>query len=352
MSNKSVAAAKLALPIRSPKRERQQRFHEPIVLTGAGCAAYVEPLPDGRHHVSVEAQADFSGPCPAWVTSYPLALVREVYAAKGLYVCDEIMREEDPRYVEHAIRHEVLGYVEAAAFAGKRVLDFGCGSGASTLVMSRLLPRCELVGVELEERLLRLARLRAEGLGRTGMQFLLSPSGTSLPEGIGEFDYIVLSAVFEHLLPREREVLLPRIWDHLKPGGILFVNQTPHRWSPMEMHTTGLPLINYLPDALAFRMARSFSRRINRDDDWQSLLRAGIRGGTIREILRILRARGSATLLTPKSSVGDQIDLWYGKLSRRHAGFKKAMWGLLKLLKPVAGVHLVPELTLAIRKTA
>ena len=48
--------------------------------------------------------------------------------------------EEDPRYVERAIRNDVLGYVEARAFAGKRVLDFGCGAGASTLVMSRMLP--------------------------------------------------------------------------------------------------------------------------------------------------------------------------------------------------------------------
>lgn len=311
----------------------------------------VEPLPDGRHRIQLHAASAFAGASSAWTTRYPLNLIYEIHAAKGLYVCDEIMREEDPRYVEHAIRHEVLGYVDAAEFAGKRVLDFGCGSGASTLVMSRLLPHCELVGVELEERLLRLARLRAERLGKTGMQFLVSPSGTSLPEGIGDFDYIVLSAVFEHLLPREREVLLPRIWTHLKPGGILFVNQTPHRWSPVETHTTGLPLINYLPDALAFSAARGFSRRINRDDDWQSLLRAGIRGGTIREILGILGARGSATLLAPKSSVGDQIDLWYGKLSRRHAWLKKTIWGLLKLLKPLAGVHLVPELTLAIRKT-
>ena len=44
------------------------------------------------------------------------------------------------------------------------------------------------------------------------------------------------------------------------------------------------------------------------------------------------------------------IDLWHGKLSPRRARLKKAVWRLLKLLKPVGGVHLVPELTLAIRK--
>jgi len=306
----------------------------------------VTPLADGRHRVEVNAPPGFTEASRACITRYPLELIYQIHATKGLYACDEIAREEDPRYVEHAVRHEVLSYVAAADFAGKRVLDFGCGAGASSLVMSRLLPPCEIVGIELQERLLRLARSRAERLGRRGIRFLLSPSPSSMPDGIGEFDYVVLSAVFEHLLPGERAALLPLIWSHLKPGGILFINQTPHRWSPMEMHTTGLPLINYLPDALACRAAR-LSRRYQ-DDTWPAMLRAGIRGGTSREILGILG--DSAALVQPRA--GDAIDLWHGKLSRRHAWLKKCAWAFLKALKPLGGVHLVPELTLAIRKTA
>src|SRR5205085_4362018 len=115
-------------------------------------------------------------------------------------------------------------------------------------------------------------------------------------------------------------VLLPRIWSHLKPGGVLFINQTPHRYSPIEMHTTGLPLINYLPDALAFSAARRFSKRINGDEDWTALLRAGIRGATTGEILRVLGARSA--LLEPQR--GDHIALWYGKLSKRYGWLKNA----------------------------
>jgi len=180
---------------------------DPVVLTGAGNTVRVQALGDGRRSVVVQDQSDLAGACPEWVTSYPLALIREIYQAKGAYVCDEIRREEDPVYVEHSIRHEVLGYLEPAEFAGKRVLDFGCGSGASTMVLCRLLPRCHLVGIELEERLLRLARLRALHFGRQDVRFLQSPSGDSFPEGMGRFHYIVLSAVFEHLLPHERREL-------------------------------------------------------------------------------------------------------------------------------------------------
>jgi len=306
----------------------------------------VERLSDGRHCIEVQPDQGFAGAAARWTTAYPPELILEIHATKHAYVCDEIRREEDPLYVERAIRHEVLGYVDAEAFRGKRILDFGCGAGASTLVMSRLFPPCELVGVELEERLLRLARLRAEHLGRSTINFLLSPSGTALPSGLGEFDYIVLSAVYEHLLPEERKVLLPRIWSRLKPGGVLFINQTPHRYSPIEMHTTGLPLINYLPDALAFALTQRFCKRLNGDEDWPAMLRAGIRGATIGEILHVLG--GEAALLEPKQ--GDPIDLWHRKLSKRHALVKKAIWAVLKALKPIAGIHLVPELIVAIRK--
>jgi 2-polyprenyl-3-methyl-5-hydroxy-6-metoxy-1,4-benzoquinol methylase len=306
----------------------------------------VERLADGRHHIQVEPEQGCPGAARSWTTAYPAELILEIHGTKRAYVCDEIRREEDPRYVERSLRHEVLGYLDAEAFRGKRILDFGCGAGASTLVMSRLFAPCEIVGVELEERLLKLAMLRADYLGKSQLRFQLSPSGTTLPAGLGEFDYIVLSAVYEHLLPHERGALLPRLWAHLKPGGVLFINQTPHRYSPLELHTTGLPLINYLPDRLACWATKRFSRRLAGDEDWPALLRAGIRGATIGEIVRTLGSR--AELLLPRH--GDPIDLWYGKLSPRYGWFKKAMWAALKALKPIAGTHLVPELTLAIRK--
>jgi 2-polyprenyl-3-methyl-5-hydroxy-6-metoxy-1,4-benzoquinol methylase len=310
--------------------------------------ARLQPLPDGRHLVQVTIPPGATGVSGTWATRYPPDLIHAIHATKGYFACDEIMREEDPNYVERSIRSDVLGYLDPSAFAGKRLLDFGCGAGASLLVMSRLLPSCELVGVELQERLIKLARLRAKHLGKGSVEVHLSPSGTALPDGIGDFDYIVFSAVYEHLLPKERTSLLPLLWAHLKPGGVLFLNQTPHRWSPLEAHTTGLPLINYLPDRLAYAMAKRFSRRIKESDDWQDLLRAGIRGGTTGEILGLLG--DSAALLEPRGEIGDRIDLWYGRLSPRRRLLKRGAWALLKTLKPVGGIHLIPELSLAIRK--
>lgn len=309
----------------------------------------IEPLASGKHRISIEPSNGAFVERRSCTTAYPRPLIEAIFAAKGLSICDEIMREEDPAYVERSIRQEILGYVAAEQFAGKRVLDFGCGAGASTMVLRRLLPPCKIVGVELQERLLTIARLRNAYLAGSEIVFLRSPSPQSLPQNLGEFDFVVFSALFEHLLPAERPALLQLVWRHMKPGAILFLNQTPHRYSPIEAHTTFLPLINYLPDALAQRMAR-LSQRVPRDATWEELLRAGIRGATVREILGILRSCGTPALLAPRPEIGDRIDLWYSKLSRRHAWLKRGIWGSLKVLRALTGIELTPELGLAIRK--
>lgn len=322
-----------------------------IELQCADGRVAVVPLPDGRWSISVHPKPGLHVRANRWVSRYPLALIREIQATKGLYVCDEIMREEDPRYVEHYLRREMLSYVPPMVFRGKRILDFGCGSGASPTVLSRLLPECEIVGVELEERLLRIARLRAKLFGLDRVRFLHSPAGDTLPDGLGEFDFVLFSAVFEHLLPPERRNLLPLVWNRLKPGGILFLNQTPYRYSPVEVHTTGgMPLINYLPDQVTLRIVRRFSHCYSGEVTWERLLRDGIRGGTVSEILRILRQHGRPVVLEPRADVGDRIDLWYGSLSARHRWLKRAIRAGLKLIKLTSGSVITPSLALAIRK--
>jgi 2-polyprenyl-3-methyl-5-hydroxy-6-metoxy-1,4-benzoquinol methylase len=320
---------------------------------GRKCSLQLEPLADGRHRITVRPYPGQAVSRRSWVTAYPLELILRFFATKDLSVCDEIMREEDPRYVEHKVRTEVLTYLPPAAFAGRRILDFGCGSGASPLVLARVLPPCEIVGVELEAKLLELARLRAQHFGRTTLKLLRSPSGDSLPPDLGEFDFIMFNAVFEHLLPHERHALLPLVWHHLRPGGVLFLNQTPYRWSPVETHTTqGMPLINYLPDAATLWAARKYCKRIAPDESWESLLRRGIRGGTVPEILAILGGSKCAQLLCPLPETGDRVDLWYKSLSPKHAGFKRALWMSLKAIKALSGREVTPTLSLAIRKVA
>ncbi len=289
-------------------------------------------------------------------TAYPIDLIERILSIKGpAYLCDEIMRDEWPEYVEKHIYYDVFGYADKEQFKGKSILDFGCGSAASTMVLSRMLPDTRITGVELEPSLLEIAKLRAEHY-KVGdrVRFFQSPDGNSLSEDIGTFDFIFLNAVYEHLLPQERKTVLPLLWSHLRPKGILFINQTPYRWFPIESHTTsGLIFINYMPDFMASFYARRFSKRKLANDSWPSLLRKGIRGGSAKEIITILKNNAcSPVLLTPNQlGLKDRIDMW-GAVSTnsRYLLIKKIVFQLFKLIKLTTGVILLPTLSLAIEK--
>jgi len=324
-------------------------------LTHRDGSVDVEETGGGRRRVTVRvADPSIFVPVSSCETAYPVPLVEAILAVKSpAFLCDEILREEDPRYVERNIRFEVLSYAAAGEFAGKRLLDFGCGAGASSAVLARLLPDAEIVGVDIDEGLVRAARLRAEHyrLGRAA--FLVSADPTAVPREAGEFDHILLSAVYEHLLPAERAALLPALWGRLRPGGVLFVNQTPYRYSPVESHSTHLPLLNYLPAPAAFRCARLLSRRIRRTDRWEDLLRKGIRGGSPGEILGLIRRAGGAPSLLEPSLLGmrDRIDIWRAvSTSKRPQALLGAAAAAMRLCRRLTGATVTPSLSLAIRK--
>jgi 2-polyprenyl-3-methyl-5-hydroxy-6-metoxy-1,4-benzoquinol methylase len=191
------------------------------ILEHAEATVHIERLDGERSKISVIPKVGVFVPTKTWETSYPLGLIEHIFRTKGpVDLCDEIKRDEDPAFVEHIFRWSILSYVRPQSFSGKRVLDFGCGCGASSLVLARLLPvSTQIVGVDLSSDYINLARHRSQIFGLDErLSFHVSPESDSLPNGIGKFDYVVLSAVYEHLLPQERLTLLPLLWSHTKPG--------------------------------------------------------------------------------------------------------------------------------------
>ncbi len=316
----------------------------------------IRTLSPGKRRVKVRLfDASLFMPIDSCDTSYPVDLIGVVLHAKGpQYLCDEILRDEDPRYVSRMLERDLLAYLDPGWFTGKRILDFGCGAGASTFAIARLFPDSEIVGVELRPWLMALAEQRRNFYRFSRVALKLSPSGLEIPSEIGMFDLVVMSAVYEHLLAEERRAILPRLWSTIRPGGYLFLNQTPHRYFPIEMHTTGLPLLNYLPDYLAYRIARAWSVRVRKTDTWEELLREGIRGATEQEILGLLQGHDGTrpTLLVPgRGSLGNRIDHWHKGLGQaRHRTAKRLLRLILVAIKRLTGITLVPELALLIRK--
>jgi len=290
-------------------------------------------------------------------TRYPLALIEAILQVKGpAWLCDEIARDEDTEYVQSDLMMSLLSYVSKGDFDGKLIMDFGCGSGASTVIIARTFPGCRVMGVELDEALLGIARLRTQHYRLRNVELLHSPAPDQLPREAIELDFVLLSAVWEHLLPAERPALLLKMWECLRPEGVLFINQTPDARFPIETHTTLLPLLNYLPDRWTMWCAHKFAKTIAPDASWECLLRMGVRGGTPGEILSILPKSPSPPLpLRPNGDgVKRQSDIYYcsarRRLSQRYRGWKRFFILRAVGLAPALGIPIAPYISLAIRR--
>lgn len=117
----------------------------------------------------------------------------------------------------------LLGHVRSG-----RVLDLGCGPGWTTLHLARA--GYEAVGVDIADRMIEIARDRAEREG-VEAEFLVADIET-LNLRRRDFDAVLLFDALHHC-PAYGEVLR-RAGDHLRPGGYLLLLEPSwlHRFSP------------------------------------------------------------------------------------------------------------------------
>jgi 2-polyprenyl-3-methyl-5-hydroxy-6-metoxy-1,4-benzoquinol methylase len=327
-----------------------------ITLAHGDGRVVIEEIGSGLRRVSVIPNSDDTFVHDwTWDTAYPVDLIKTILHISGVgYLCFEIMREEDEKFVQKLITNDIAAYFGIDDFSNARILDFGSGSGASSVLLARLFPSARIVGIELVGEYIHVAEQRAKFYGLSDrVTFVRSPGPSMLPADLGTFDLVVMSAVYEHLLPAERSSIMPQLWKLVRKGGFMFINQTPDIRFPLELHTTMLPGINYMPDRLAHVAATRFSKRIKKGESWENLLRMGIRGATEKEILRMNGPGDERPVLLEPNATGlsDRIDLYYKNTDPvRLRLLKTVSRKLLKVLRKVSGICLVPDLSLAIQK--
>lgn len=312
---------------------------------------HIKSLPDGRHELQCDVGITLAhSHC---ITDYPLELIKVIFDEFGAgYTVDEIMRDQDNNDAQLDVRYSVLSYFPDDILARKlRILDYGCGSGSSILALNRVFPNADITGLDHGPQYLKIAGLRARHFGLHNIELQQVPSaGTFSLQG---YDFAFLNAVYEHLLPDERPEVMKNIWHALKPGGALILNQTPHRWFPIETHTSGLPLINYLPDSLTHHAVNKFSKRSSGKDTWPQLLRAGVRGATVGEIMRdIHRIDPGAKRLQPIRIANSWAGIWYAaKRKRMREGAFKTAVTLTQKFVDLTRFPLSPYVNIAVRKS-
>ncbi len=126
------------------------------------------------------------------------------------------------RLLARVMRPSTLALLERAGLRdGQICLDVGCGGGDVTLDLARLVePRGCVVGIDLDEVKLDLARAEAAAAGLSNAEFRRGDIVTGVLPTPG-FDIVYARFLLSHL--REPARAVGRMRDLLAPGGLLIV---------------------------------------------------------------------------------------------------------------------------------
>ena len=108
--------------------------------------------------------------------------------------------------------------------APRRVVDLGCGTGASTLALLRELPGITVLGVDASEGMVSAARQRRWPAGR--VRFAVGPAqdlDAILGAGAAPRDAVFAAYLLRNVPPQERDGVLSALHEHLVPGGVLAI---------------------------------------------------------------------------------------------------------------------------------
>jgi SAM-dependent methyltransferase len=138
---------------------------------------------------------------------------------------------EDPAYFARYKIEEVARRLKALGLpAPRRVLDFGCGIGNSAPHLRASFPQAKIVGLDVSERSLAVARERFPGVA----DFCRYDGGAIPLEGEG-FDLVFSACVFHHIEAGEHERLFRQLKGRLAPGGVMAIFEH-NPWNPVSRY--------------------------------------------------------------------------------------------------------------------
>lgn len=128
--------------------------------------------------------------------------------------------EDSAYFAEYKIRdlHRELAAQGLDTTAALRLLDFGCGVGASIPYLRKYFAQSELLGVDVSKESLELAWTRHGKLAS-----FMKMSESEMPPEVEALDAAYAMCVFHHIDECKHVELLSKIRGRLKPNGLLMV---------------------------------------------------------------------------------------------------------------------------------
>ncbi|MEG5032593.1 class I SAM-dependent methyltransferase [Microcoleus sp. AT3-D2] len=210
-------------------------------------------------------------------------------------------------YIHNLVTAYYLRNQKVIDTEGKMILDAGCGSGYKSLMLAEANPGAKIIGVDISEESVKLARQRLQYHGFNNTDFYALPL-ENLPDLGLKFDYINCDDVL-YLVP-DPVVGLKALQAVLKPDGIIRANlhSSLQRASyyavqkvfkimglleenPREMEIgIAKEIIEELQDNVAIK-ARTWNLPVEKNEQWllANYLIQGDKGYTIPEVFAALR---------------------------------------------------------------
>ena len=150
-------------------------------------------------------------------------------------------------------------YLRRLGGAGLSVLEAGCSFGHITECLAEEPSIAEIHAFDVDPAFVAITRAKVEELGFKTVREVACFSNDQtcrLPYADARFDIVLAIGVVEHLPERTRRRQVDEYYRVLAPGGHIAILDTPNRYFPLETHSVGLPLVQWLPPRLAYRYAR------------------------------------------------------------------------------------------------
>ncbi len=128
---------------------------------------------------------------------------------------------------EYFAKYKVKLMFEQVASPVGRVLEYGCGIGRNIPYLQQAFPGAEIVGSDISESSLEVARKN-----NAGIKFVQEGLHA---EPLGQFDVIFVAGVFHHVPLNHRLVVGKKLFDYLLPHSLLFVFEH-NPFNPVTRH--------------------------------------------------------------------------------------------------------------------
>lgn len=218
-------------------------------------------------------------PYGPWVDRLTAARERAAAAANSVEYRQfvELVREKTPgrfngnkelgvflRRVDQHLEHFVPRLLASVDRGVRQVLDFGCGTGASSVALAMVFPEVQCYGADINAVDVSIAHARARLYGVSDRcRFDCIGEDQPLPVPGDRFDLCVCCSVLEYVThSKGRKFCVQEMARAIAPGGLLFMT-VPNRLYPIEIHSRKLGW-NYFPKLLKARIVGSSAWEVKR----------------------------------------------------------------------------------------